>query len=97
MGRKFLAFAGDQFYPNGGTGDYVGAFDDLQSAFDKLEDMQRAEWWEDQQWCWAEIALWDGERFLLDSRLLCTNREQPVRLSDPGWNYQWHWTNETDD
>lgn len=37
--RTFLLFAGDQFYPAGGWGDFIGYFPDIESA--KTEAMRK--------------------------------------------------------
>jgi len=41
--KRFLVFTGDEHYPNGGWDDFVGSFDTLAEAMDRLI-LKRADW-----------------------------------------------------
>ena len=50
--RKYILFAGDDYYPSGAMGDYMGAYTTIQDAKDAFEKTNND---------WAEIAIYDGE------------------------------------
>lgn len=41
--NRYLVFAGDQYYPQGGWDDFRGSFEDLHEAIDRID--LNAEWW----------------------------------------------------
>ena len=41
---RFLLFAGDKFYPNGGWQDFQGAFTDVIDALEKASNLGK-DWW----------------------------------------------------
>ena len=42
---RFIAFAGDDYYPQGGWNDFLGGFDSIQDAVEELARMQSVDWW----------------------------------------------------
>jgi len=42
--KRFLLFAGDFYYPNGGWDDFKGDFDSVENAKDWLEGDGGADW-----------------------------------------------------
>jgi len=44
VSKKFLLFAGDQYYPAGGWQDYQGTYDDIIDALDKAANLGK-DWW----------------------------------------------------
>lgn len=54
--KRYIAFAGDQFYPGGGASDMIGNFDDFQSAVIACQEFRcdnfKEKGW---QYRWANI------------------------------------------
>lgn len=46
MDDKYLIFAGDYYYSHGGWGDFKGAVDTLEAAYENLLMMDEIDWWE---------------------------------------------------
>lgn len=45
--KRYLAFAGNTYYPCGGWGDFVGDFDTITEAFDAgKKGNERFGWWQ---------------------------------------------------
>lgn len=47
MNGRYIIFAGDRYYPNGGWEDYVGTAAELIDAYRMLADRRRSstDWW----------------------------------------------------
>lgn len=43
--RRFLLFAGDNYYPGGGWSDFIGDYDNTEKAFAALKRNQR-DWYQ---------------------------------------------------
>ena len=55
MTKKYLLFAGSQYYPEGGASDFIGFYDTIQDAqIARPEDID-----------WAHIAGVDGETLVI--------------------------------
>lgn len=54
---RYFLFAGDAYYPNGGVGDIVGAFNDLEYAKQHAEKPRKKYSWSDitEPYDWANI------------------------------------------
>lgn len=46
MNEQYLFFAGRDYYPNGGWGDFKGAADTLEAAYETLLNTGDIDWWE---------------------------------------------------
>lgn len=46
MNEQYLLFAGRDYYPNGGWGDFKGTANTLDAAFENLRRMAEIDWWE---------------------------------------------------
>ena len=44
--KQFLLFAGDQYYPSGGWGDFKGSFDTIAEARAAERALPGHDWWQ---------------------------------------------------
>ena len=79
MGHRYLAFAGSRFYPAGGLGDCVGAFETWEEAHDvALEEANKHGLGRDEPVGWAHV--YDTREKAL--KILTPNPRKPMSLRD---------------
>ena len=59
--KRYLAFYGDYYYPDGGMDDFIGEHDTIKEAKETIIKAHLLHRKEDVKWEWAWCQIWDTE------------------------------------
>ncbi len=68
--NKYLLFLGDDYYPSGGWDDFVGSFDSLHEAVERIKS-------EDSHYKWAHI--------VFDEKIIITANGKMINFRESKW------------
>ena len=60
--KRYLAFYGDDYYPIGGMGDFIGDYDTKEEAIQAIEEAHKKNRPDDLKWEWAWKQIYDTEK-----------------------------------
>lgn len=63
--KKYLAFYGDNYYPSGGMGDFIGDFDTKEEAIQAIEEAHKKNRPNDTKWQWVWKQIYDTEKSVM--------------------------------
>jgi hypothetical protein len=58
--KRYFAFYGDIYYPNGGMIDFIGDYESLEDCKKKIEEKNLQAILDDPNWDWSWFQIWDS-------------------------------------